>query len=155
MDERDRLIAEVSKKVRISVNYGPRHDVNVRLGEHLTGPYFLTEKQRKKFSQFMAKKNGVSYKLGSSKVVKVLDDGGLRGLSTALSVIQDTHTQVDALADRMINEVNIAHRNGIDFDGQFGRSMFTARDFELSQLSKIVALRCQYSYCSRPGRWGW
>jgi hypothetical protein len=29
----------------------------------------------------------------------------------------------------MINEVNVAHRNGIDFDGQFGRSMFTARDF--------------------------
>jgi flagellar hook-associated protein 1 FlgK len=36
---------------------------------------------------------------------------------------------VDTLADRMINEVNTAHRNGIDFDGQFGRSMFTARDF--------------------------
>ena len=31
----------------------------------------------------------------------------------------------------MVNEVNTAHRNGIDFDGQFGRSMFTARDFDV------------------------
>jgi flagellar hook-associated protein 1 FlgK len=129
MDERDRLIAEVSKKVRISVNYGPRHDVNVRLGEHLTGPLLLDGETTQKIQPIYGEKNGVSYKLGSSTVIKVLDDGGLRGLSTALSVIQDTHTQVDALADRMINEVNVAHRNGIDFDGQFGRSMFTARNF--------------------------
>ncbi|MDC0582416.1 flagellar hook-associated protein FlgK [Paracoccaceae bacterium] len=129
MDERDRLIAEVSKKVRISVNYGPRHDVNVRLGEHLTGPLLLDGETAQKIQPIYGEKNGVSYRLGSSTVIKVLDDGGLRGLSTALSVIQDTHTQVDTLADRMINEVNIAHRNGIDFDGQFGRSMFTAREF--------------------------
>jgi flagellar hook-associated protein 1 FlgK len=129
MDERDRLIAEVSKKVRISVNYGPRHDVNVRLGEHLTGPLLLDGETTQKIQPIYGEKNGVSYKLVSSNIIKVLDDGGLRGLSTALSVIQDTHTQVDALADRMINEVNVAHRNGIDFDGQFGRSMFTARDF--------------------------
>ena len=129
MDERDRLIAEVSKKVRISVNYGPRHDVNVRLGEHLTGPLLLDGETAQALQPVYGEDNGVSYKLGSSKVVKILDDGGLRGLSTALSVIQDTHKQVDTLADRMINEVNTAHRNGIDFDGQFGRSMFTARDF--------------------------
>ena len=129
MDERDRLIAEVSKKVRISVNYGPRHDVNVRLGEHLTGPLLLDGETAQKIQPIYGEKNGVSYRLGSSTVIKVLDDGGLRGLSTALSVIQDTHTQVDTLADRMINEVNIVHRNGIDFDGQFGRSMFTAREF--------------------------
>ena len=129
MDERDRLIAEVSKKVRISVNYGPRHDVNVRLGEHLTGPLLLDGETAQKIQPIFGENNGVSYQLGSSNVIKVLDDGGLRGLSTALSVIQDTHTQVDRLADRMINEVNVAHRNGIDFDGQFGRSMFTARDF--------------------------
>ena len=129
MDERDRLIAEVSKKVRISVNYGPRHDVNVRLGEHLTGPLLLDGETAQALQPIYGEDNGVSYKLGSSKVVKILDDGGLRGLSTALSVVQDTQEQVDTLADRMINEVNTAHRNGIDFDGQFGRSMFTARDF--------------------------
>ena len=66
--------------------------------------------------------------MGSSKVVKVLDDGGLKGLSTALSVIQDTHSQVDSACRSDGQEVNTAHRNGIDFDGQFGRSMFTARD---------------------------
>ena len=129
MDERDRLIAEISKKVRISVNYGPRHDVNVRLGEHQTGPLLLDGERRQVIQPIYGEKNGVSFKLGSSKVIKMLDDGGLRGLSTALSVIQDTHSQVDTLADRMVSEINTAHRNGIDFDGQFGRSMFTAREF--------------------------
>ena len=119
----------ISQKVRITVNYGPRFDVNIRLGEHSTGPVLLDGETAYKIQPIQGDENGVSYKIGSSRVVKTLDDGGLKGLSTALSVIQDTHTQVDTLADRMINEVNIAHRNGIDFDGQFGRSMFTAREF--------------------------
>ena len=129
MDERDRLIAEISKKARISVNYGPRHDVNVRLGEHQTGPLLLDGERTQVVQPIYGEKNGVSFKLGSTKVIKILDDGGLRGLSTALSVIQNTHSQVDVLANRMVSEINTAHRNGIDFDGQFGRSMFTAREF--------------------------
>jgi flagellar hook-associated protein 1 FlgK len=48
-----------------------------------------------------------------------------------LSVIQDTHSQVDALADRLVTELNMAHGNGIDYDGDFGRSMFTARQFDV------------------------
>ena len=136
MDERDRLISEISKKVRISVNYGPRFDVNVRLGEHATGPLLLDGEKSQAIRPIYSEESGVSYKLGSNKVVKVLDDGGLKGLSTALSVIQDTHSQVDRLADRMVNEINIAHRNGIDFDGQFGRSMFTAREFTVEPAFK-------------------
>ena len=46
-------------------------------------------------------------------------------------VIQDTHSQVDALADRLVTELNMAHGNGIDYDGDFGRSMFTARQFDV------------------------
>jgi len=85
MDESDRLISEISKKVRISVNYGPRFDVNVRLGEHSTGPLLLDgEKAYNHSANLHGDENGVSYKLGSSRVVKILDDGGLKGLSTAL-----------------------------------------------------------------------
>jgi flagellar hook-associated protein 1 FlgK len=131
MDERDRLISEISQKARITVNYSPRFDVNIRLGEHSTGPVLLDGETAYKIQPVHGDENGVSYKIGSSRVVKTLDDGGLKGLSTALSVIQDTHSQVDALADRLVTELNMAHGNGIDYDGDFGRSMFTARQFDV------------------------
>jgi flagellar hook-associated protein 1 FlgK len=130
MDERDRLISEISQKARITVNYSPRFDVNIRLGEHSTGPVLLDGETAYKIQPVHGDENGVSYKIGSSRVVKTLDDGGLKGLSTALSVIQDTHSQVDALADRLVAELNMAHGNGIDYDGDFGRAMFTARQFD-------------------------
>jgi len=132
MDERDRLISEISQKVRVTVNYSPRFDVNIRLGEHSTGPVVLDGETSYKIQPILGDENGVSYKIGSSRVVKTLDDGGLKGLSTALSVIQDTHSQVDALADRLVTELNMAHGNGIDYDGDFGRSMFTARQFDVA-----------------------
>lgn len=132
MDERDRLISEISQKVRITVNYSPRFDVNIRLGEHSTGPVLLEGETSYKIQPIQGDENGVSYKIGTSRVVKTLDDGGLKGLSTALSVIQDTHSQVDALADRLVRELNSAHGNGIDYDGEFGRSMFTARQFDVA-----------------------
>ena len=132
MDERDRLISEISQKVRITVNYSPRFDVNIRLGEHSTGPVLLEGETSYKVQPIRGDENGVSYKIGTSRVVKTLDDGGLKGLSTALSVIQDTHSQVDALADRLVRELNTAHGNGIDYDGEFGRSMFTARQFDVA-----------------------
>ena len=131
MDERDRLISEISQKARITVNYSPRFDVTIRLGEHSTGPVLLDGETAYKIQPVHGDENGVSYKIGSSRVVKTLDDGGLKGLSTALSVIQDTHSQVDALADRLVTELNMAHGNGIDYDGDFGRAMFTARQFDV------------------------
>ena len=131
MDERDRLISEISQKARITVNYSPRFDVTIRLGEHSTGPVLLDGETAYKIQPVHGDENGVSYKIGSSRVVKTLDDGGLKGLSTALSVIQDTHSQVDALADRLVTELNMAHGNGIDYDGDFGRAMFTARRFDV------------------------
>ena len=131
MDERDRLISEISKKVRISVNYGPRFDVNIRLGEHSTGPVLLDGETSFKVQPIKGNESGVSFKIGSQRVVKMFDDGGLKGLSTALSVIQDTHSQVDALANRLVTELNVAHIKGIDFDGETGQAMFTARQFEI------------------------
>ena len=132
MDERDRLISEISQKVRITVNYGSRFDVNIRLGEHSTGPEILDGEKSYNIQPIYGDENGVSYKIGSSQVVKNLDDGGLKGLSTAFSVIQDTHSQLDVLADRLTSELNMAHRRGVDYDGEPGRSMFSARQFEVT-----------------------
>jgi flagellar hook-associated protein 1 FlgK len=150
MDERDRLITEIAKKVRISVNYGARHDVNVRLGENLTGPVLLDGETATNIKPIYGESNGVSFLLGSSSVIKSLDDGGVKGLSTALSVIQDTHSQLNILANRFVNEVNQIHRNGIDYDGTFGRSMFTAKEFTVEAHSGDVEA-LQVNLLSVPG----
>ena len=133
LDERDRLISEISKRVRVSVTFGPRYDADLRLGSHTTGPRILDGETSYTLQPIHSETDGVVYRLGAKTIVKSLDDGSMKGLSNALLVIQGTQTQLDALANRFISEINAAHTSGIDFDGELGKEIFTARQFSFEQ----------------------
>ena len=133
LDERDRLITEISKRVRITTTFGPRYDVDVRLGSHASGPQILEGETSYTLKPIHSETDGVVYRLGAKTIVKSLDDGSMKGLSNALLVIQGTQTQLDALSNRFISEINAAHTSGIDFDGELGKELFTARAFRLEQ----------------------
>ena len=133
LDERDRLITEISKRVRITTTFGPRYDVDVRLGSHASGPQILSGETSYTLKPIHSETDGVVYQLGAKTIVKSLDDGSMKGLANALLVIQGTQTQLDALANRFIAEINAAHTDGIDFDGELGKELFTARAFSIEQ----------------------
>ena len=133
LDERDRLINEISKRVRISTSFGPRYDVDVRLGSHAGGPQILEGETSYTLTPLHSETDGVVYRLGAKTIVKSLDDGSMKGLSNALLVIQGTQTQLDALSSRFVSEINAVHTAGIDFDGELGKDLFTARAFSLEQ----------------------
>ena len=133
LDERDRLITEISKRVRITTTFGPRYDVDVRLGPHASGPQILEGETSYTLKPIHSESDGVVYRLGSKAIVKSLEDGSMKGLSNALLVIQGTQTQLDALTNRFVSEINAAHTAGIDFDGDLGKELFTARAFSLDQ----------------------
>lgn len=133
LDERDRLITEISKRVRITTTFGPRYDVDVRLGPHASGPQILEGETSYTLKPIHSESDGVVYRLGSKAIVKSLEDGSMKGLSNALLVIQGTQTQLDALTNRFVSEINAAHTAGIDFDGDLGKELFTARAFSLEQ----------------------
>lgn len=151
LDERDRLINEISKRVRITTTFGPRYDVDVRLGAHENGPQILEGETSYSLKPIHSETDGVVYRLGSKTIVKSLNDGSMKGLSSALLVLQGTQTQLDALANRFISEINAAHTSGIDFDGELGKELFTARAFRLEE-AKTNSQPLDISILDVPGK---
>ena len=151
LDERDRLITEISKKVRISTTFGPRNDVDVRLGSHESGPQILEGETSYTLKPIHSETDGVVYRLGAKTIVKKLDDGSMKGLSSALLVIQGTQTELDTLANRFVSEINAVHTSGIDFDGDMGKELFTARAFSLEQ-SKTNSQSFDINILEVPGK---
>ena len=99
------VITEISKKVRITTTFGPRYDVDVRLGSHASGPQILDGETSYTLKPIHSETDGVVYRLGAKTIVKSLDDGSMKGLSNALLVIQGTQTELDNLTNRFVSEI--------------------------------------------------
>jgi flagellar hook-associated protein 1 len=133
LDERDRLVSEISGLIRVSVNYGRRSEVDLRLGRYSEGPQLVKGEDVTPLSTIHSDISGSIFQLGSGMVFKSLDDGSLKGLAESLDIIQSTEKSLDLLATRFVNEVNTVHTSGIDFDGEHGKELFTAKKFEITQ----------------------
>ena len=133
LDERDRLATEISKRLMVSVEYGRRHELEIRLGRFANGPTLLEGENINKLSVTHNDRSGSIFNLGSGTRFKTVDDGSLKGLSDSLAILETTVERLDALAGRVVSELNALHVSGIDFDGERGKELFTAKAFEIVQ----------------------
>mgnify|MGYP001172997618 FL=1 len=133
LDERDRLVNEISGIIRVSVNYGQRSEADLRLGRYKEGPQLVSGEDITPINTTHSDISGTIFQLGSGMVFKTLDDGSLKGLADSLDIIQSTEKSLDLLATRFVDEVNTIHTSGIDFDGERGKELFTARKFKVTQ----------------------
>jgi len=135
LDERDRLVNEVSSLIRVSVNYGARSEADLRLGRYKEGPQMVNGEDVIPLRTIHTDVGGTIFQLENGWVYKNLDNGSLKGLANALSVVQSTEERLDLLATRFVDEVNTVHTSGIDFNGDPGKELFTAKKFEIIQPS--------------------
>ena len=63
------------------------------------------------------------------------DAGLLRGVSDSVDVLHQAEKELDALAKRFVNELNLQHRQGIDLKGNEGGPLFTSSVHELTGLN--------------------
>ncbi|MGA0427251.1 MAG: FlgK family flagellar hook-associated protein, partial [Alphaproteobacteria bacterium] len=132
LDERDRLISQLSQKVLISVEYGSRHEANVTFGRFTQGPVLVNGDRSVPLQAIHNDTSGTVFRLGIDFVFKSVDDGAIKGLTSSLSVIESTFQKLDLLAIRVVEELNALHTSGIDYDGQRGKELFTAKQFEVN-----------------------
>ena len=133
LDERDRLITQLSEKVLVSVEYGSRYEAKVTFGRFAKGPVLVEGDRAVPLNAIHNETSGTTFQLGNGVVFKSVDDGALKGLAGSLNVIESTIEKLDLLAIRLVQDLNSLHTSGIDYDGERGKELFTAKQFEITQ----------------------
>ena len=129
LDERDRLIDNLSKLVPLSVSIGARFEAEVRLGGSAAGPVILSGEDGKRLSLLQTDLGGISFRIGSGQIVSQLEMGELRGLVDAHGTTRRAVAELDTLARNFSSEMNAQHAQGIDLEGQLGKELFGVASF--------------------------
>lgn len=128
LDRRDVLLARMGEKVGITVEYGQRGAVNVRLGDG-AGPYLLNGTVPSPLAVTTQADGTLSFTLGG--VPAAIGSGALAGQAQALAALADTRGDLDDLAVRLMSAVNAAQSAGVTPQGASGQPFFAgtgARD---------------------------
>ena len=132
LDERDRLVSQLSQKVLVTVEYGSRHEATVTFGRFAKGPVIINGDRSVPLQAMHNNTSGTAFRLGNDIALKSVDDGTIKGLASSLNVIESTLQKLDLLAIRVIEDLNALHTSGIDYDGERGKELFSAKQFEVN-----------------------
>lgn len=129
LDERDRLIDQLSSMVPVSVAIGNRFEAEVRLGASDGGPIIVTGEDSKVLAAGISDQGNIFFRVGAGQTVSQLETGGLRGLVDAYGTTRRASNELDMLARNFSTGINAQHSQGIDLDSQLGREMFAVAQF--------------------------
>jgi flagellar hook-associated protein 1 FlgK len=126
-DERDRLLAKVAGITTIDVQIDAKGQATVRIPD--AGGALLVSGSDAVSARVIPAATGVELRLGPTGADEraTLLSGSLAGLSAARIQLAEARTRLDSLADRVAGEMNAAHAQGIDFDGNDGGLLFDTR----------------------------
>ena len=127
LDQRDLLIQKLSGYVGISTLYGERGAVNISLGPNNGKEKLLDLFDTQQLVIDDTKSElGFALQKGSavSSTTQVIN-GYLAGLTKASDAIDETLKQLDNLTQKLIQDFNNTHRNGLTLNGDQGRDLFS------------------------------
>ncbi|ERL96871.1 flagellar hook-associated protein FlgK [Rhodobacteraceae bacterium HIMB11] len=127
LDQRDLLIQELSGYVGISTLYGERGAVKISLGPN-NGKEKLLDLFDTQQLVLDESKSQLGYALLKGSAVSAttqVTNGYLAGLSKASDAIDETLKQLDNLTQKLIQDFNDIHRNGLTLNEDQGRDLFS------------------------------
>jgi flagellar hook-associated protein FlgK len=129
LDQRDILLRDLSKLVRVNTEFTVNGQVKVSLNESMdtkTGAVIVDADQVQRLNVVIdpaTQRVQLGFNMNSSRarVVVGVSGGEMGGLLAVRDqVVQPARDQLDGLAQRWMNEVNAIHRSGVDAQGQPG-----------------------------------
>ncbi|WP_439143608.1 flagellar hook-associated protein FlgK [Planktotalea sp.] len=129
LDERDRLIDQLSGLLPIHVSIGARNDAEIRLGSSVAGPLILSGSDAMPLTAMISDQGAVAFRIGDGQIVTQLESGELRGLVDAYGTTQRAIIELDDLARDFSTKMNEQHTKGVDLDGDLGRELFSTAQF--------------------------
>lgn len=131
LDQRDRLLTSLSKLVKINVTTALNGSINISIGNTASAGVIVNGQKSvqlaAKFDETdLSRVAIIADPYGNApETIAGVRNGELGGLLTFREqVLQPTVTQLDFLAQTVVDEVNAVHRNGIDANGAMGKNLF-------------------------------
>ncbi|WP_375289072.1 flagellar hook-associated protein FlgK [Qipengyuania sp.] len=122
LDQRDNLLAKISKQAGVTTSFNADGQVDLRLGG-ASGPLLVTGSTRQTLAMATAGDGTISFDVGGTATN--IATGGLAGHSATLSGVVSSKAQIDAAADNIINLVNASQAGGVDLAGNPGNPIFS------------------------------
>tara|TARA_B100000989_G_scaffold273587_1_gene231852 strand:- start:5107 stop:9792 length:4686 start_codon:yes stop_codon:yes gene_type:complete len=135
LDNRDRLIDELSKTLEVTVTYTSKNAAIVRLGGSGSGPKIVEDSKRITLG-LDEESTDIKIILGPGTLnspTNQVTNGSLRGLIDASKTVEQTIKDLDSLAQKFAQEINDQHKKGLTLDGLKGKDMFTSVGFTSTQ----------------------
>jgi flagellar hook-associated protein 1 FlgK len=132
LDQRDVLLRDLSKLVRINTEFTVNGQVKVSLNDSLdskTGAVIVEADQVQRLNvsvdpETQRAQIGLNMNSARARVVVGVSGGEIGGLLAVRDqVVQPARDQLDALAQRWMTEVNAIHRAGVDAEGAPGADL--------------------------------
>ncbi|CAN1524555.1 FlgK Flagellar hook-associated protein [Burkholderiaceae bacterium] len=129
LDQRDMLLRDLSKLVRINTEFTVNGQVKVSLNDSMdskTGAVIVDADQVQRLNvvtdpDTQRVQLGLNMNSARARVVVGVSGGEMGGLLAVRDqVVQPARDQLDGLAQRWMNEVNAIHQSGVDAQGQPG-----------------------------------
>jgi flagellar hook-associated protein 1 FlgK len=124
-DERDRTLARLGTIVSFEVRFDARGQASVRIPD--AGGPLLVDGQTASSARIVPSGAGLTLRIGpkGADEAATLAGGTLAGLSTARSFVAQAQGQLDGLADRIAQDFNQVHAQGVDLAGNDGGALFS------------------------------
>ena len=135
LDNRDRLIDELSKTLEVTCTYNAKNAAIVRLGGSGSGPKIVEDSKRITLG-LDEESTDIKVILGPGTLnspTNQVTNGSLRGLIDASQTVEQTIKDLNSLAQKFAQEMNDQHKKGLTLDGIKGKDMFTSVGFTSTQ----------------------
>ena len=136
LDQRDNLLRDLAKLVRIDSAYTPNGQVRISINgntEPNSGAFLVNDDVTQRFSFRLDEKTGrmdmgLNLNTARQKLVNNVAGGEVGGLlAVREQVVQPALDRLNALAQTLMTDVNAVHRDGIDAKGLQGQDFFGVR----------------------------
>ena len=140
LDERDKLLRQMSELVKVGVTELPNGQVKVNFGGSGRGYELVTANESRQIAIFSGDKSGGSDirltldPYGANRPLPTTPSGAIGGsLAFRTEILRPVRIGLDYLARTVADEVNKIHRQGLDANGAFGGDLFrTTISFDAS-----------------------
>ena len=128
LDQRDRLLGQLSEIVEIKVNYKNHGEIEILAGTEGQGQQVLSGFEIKKFSTAEVddlNKVFIGPIDSDSGTMVQISSGKVAGNLSSEYALKQTKAALDGLAQKFVAEINEVQTSGIDLDGNIGEEFFT------------------------------
>ena len=130
LDQRDRLLRELSSLISVKTKFEPNGSVLVSVGDTLDQGILVQQSKTRDISVLQSKidKNKLEFSIdayGSPESMPGINSGKIGGIMNFREQVLNPATDsLDNLAKVMTREINAIHREGVDAEGLLGGDLF-------------------------------